>query len=60
MIGSYPPRKEPHVFTAAVDELTPKGMLSRGHYTVQSQLKDDDGREFLSWEWAFELKKDWE
>ncbi|XP_038053238.1 rho GDP-dissociation inhibitor 2-like [Patiria miniata] len=59
MLGSYAPKKEAHVFTAPVEEFA-KGMLARGHYTVQSKFLDDDGREFLSWEWAFDLKKDWE
>ena len=59
MIGSYPPKLEPHSFMTPPEEL-PSGMLMRGSYTVTSLFTDDDKNEHLKWEWSFDLKKDWE
>jgi len=59
MIGSYPPKLEPHSYTTPAEEL-PSGMLMRGSYTVSSLFTDDDKHEHLKWEWSFDLKKDWE
>ncbi|XP_031559033.1 rho GDP-dissociation inhibitor 1-like [Actinia tenebrosa] len=59
MVGSYGPKKEPHTFLTPSDE-APKGMLARGHYVVKSKFIDDDKHVHLEWEWAFDIKKDWE
>jgi len=59
MVGSYGPKTEPHVFTTPVED-APSGMMSRGHYTVKSKFTDDDKNIYLEWEWAFDIKKEWE
>lgn len=59
MVGSYGPKAEPQVFTTAVEE-APKGMVSRGHYTMKSKFTDDDKNVHLAWEWSFDIKKDWD
>ncbi|XP_071966033.1 rho GDP-dissociation inhibitor 2-like [Antedon mediterranea] len=59
MVGSYGPKTEPHIYKTTPDE-APKGMISRGHYTVKSKFTDDDKYEHLAWEWTFDVKKDWE
>ncbi|XP_070581401.1 rho GDP-dissociation inhibitor 1-like [Ptychodera flava] len=59
MVGSYGPKAESHQYITPIDE-APKGMVSRGHYTVKSKFIDDDKHEHLSWEWSFDIKKDWE
>jgi len=41
-------------------EDAPSGLLARGQYNVTSVFTDDDKHEHLKWEWAFEIKKDWE
>lgn len=58
MVGSYGPKKEPHIWTSSEEE-APKGMVSRGSYRMKSKFTDDDGKDYLSWEWAIEIKKDW-
>jgi len=59
MVGSYPPKAEAHQYTTPSDE-APKGMLARGKYKVKSKFVDDDKNVHLSWEWAMDIKKDWE
>eukprot|EP00112_Aurelia_sp_Birch-Aquarium-sp1_P023665 Seg7121.1 transcript_id=Seg7121.1/GoldUCD/mRNA.D3Y31 product="Rho GDP-dissociation inhibitor 1" protein_id=Seg7121.1/GoldUCD/D3Y31 len=59
MVGSYPPKAEPHTYTTPVDD-APKGMISRGNYKVKSKFVDDDKHVHLAWEWSFEIKKDWQ
>ncbi|XP_078348166.1 rho GDP-dissociation inhibitor 1-like [Oculina patagonica] len=59
MVGSYGPKAEPHQYQTPFDE-APKGMIARGHYTLKSKFVDDDKNSFLEWEWAFDIKKDWE
>jgi len=59
MIGSYPPKQESHEYITPSDE-TPKGMMARGHYKVKSKVIDDDKNVHLSWEWAIDVKKDWQ
>ncbi|EDV27880.1 Rho GDP-dissociation inhibitor 1 [Trichoplax sp. H2] len=58
MVGSYGPSPNSHHYTTPVEE-APKGMLSRGHYSVKSKFTDDDKNIYLSWEWSFDIKKDW-
>ena len=59
MMGSYGPSKDIREYKTQVEEFS-KGLLVRGHYTVQSKLMDDDDRVFLTWEWAFDIKSDWD
>jgi len=59
MVGSYGPRKDVFEYLTPSDE-APSGMISRGKYTVKSKFIDDDKHEYKVWEWAFEIKKDWD
>lgn len=59
MVGSYPPKVEQHEYTCPSDE-APKGMMARGHYKIKSKFIDDDKNVHLAWEWAMDIKKDWE
>lgn len=59
MVGSYGPKAEPQEFLTQPEE-APKGMLARGHYTSKSKFLDDDKNIYLEWEWAFDIKKDWD
>lgn len=59
MVGSYAPKPEPHE-AVLLEEEAPKGMLQRGSYTVKSQFTDDDKNKHLQWEWAIDIKKDWD
>ena len=59
MVGSYGPKTEPHEFKSPLEE-TPAGLIKRGTYVVKSRFTDDDKHIYLEWEWAFEIKKDWE
>ncbi|KAL9957396.1 hypothetical protein ACROYT_G039028 [Oculina patagonica] len=59
MVGSYGPKAEPQEYLTPVEE-APKGMLARGHYTSKSKFTGDDKNIYLEWEWAFDIKKDWE
>ena len=58
-IGSYPPKAEEHTFLCPVDE-APKGETARGHYKIKSKVIDDDKKVHLAWEWAMDIKKDWQ
>ena len=46
MVGSYPPKEEPHLFTTPEEDL-PSGALGRGTYNVSSLFTDDDKKEHL-------------
>lgn len=59
MVGSYGPKTEAHVFQTPIDE-APSGLVSRGHYTIKSLFTDDDKNVYLEWEWALDIKKEWE
>jgi len=59
MVGSYGPKAESQTYMTPVDE-APKGMLARGHYNAKSKFLDDDKNIHLEWQWAFDIKKDWE
>lgn len=59
MVGSYGPKADPQEYLTPLDE-APKGMLARGHYTLKSKFVDDDKISYLDWEWAIDIKKDWE
>ena len=59
MVGSYPPKMEPHSYQTPPED-APSGMMQRGTYQVKSLFTDDDKNEILKWEWAIDIKKDWE
>jgi|ERR1712071_67249 len=59
MVGSYAPREDMQSFMTPKED-APEGMAQRGTYTVKSLFTDDDGNEYLKWEWTFEIKKKWE
>jgi len=59
MVGSYAPKKEMQSYTTPLED-APSGLLARGQYNVTSLFTDDDKHEHLRWEWAFEIKKDWQ
>ena len=59
MVGSYGPKAELQSYITAEEE-APSGMLTRGHYTVKSLFTDDDSNKHLEWEWAFDIKKEWD
>lgn len=58
MIGSYGPRKENYTYKSTEEEAA-KGMLARQSYNVKSRFVDDDKVCHVSWEWKFEISKDW-
>lgn len=58
MVGSYGPSNELKSYWTPI-ETAPAGMLSRGTYTVHSKFIDDDRVEYLKWDWAFEITKEW-
>lgn len=58
MVGSYGPKLEPYEYKSPEEEF-PSGMMQRGEYKVKSLFTDDDKNEILSWEWKFEIKKEW-
>jgi len=62
MIGSYAPAKTAYAsaFPRNGWEEAPSGMLARGKYKAKSQFIDDDKSCHLEYEYAFEIKKDWE
>ena len=59
MVGSYGPKAEAQEYQTPSEE-APKGMIARGHYVVKSKFIDDDKNLYLEWEWAFDIKKDWD
>jgi len=58
MVGSYPPKREIQSYLTPFEE-SPSGLMARGSYSVTSLFTDDDKNEHLKWDWAFEIKKDW-
>lgn len=61
MIGSYSPNTEgtPEYIKTFNSETAPSGMLGRGKYKAISKFVDDDNDVHLSFQWSFEVKKDW-
>ncbi|KAK1771579.1 immunoglobulin E-set [Phialemonium atrogriseum] len=61
MIGSYAPNtdKQPIYSKKFQEEEAPSGMLARGHYHALSSFVDDDKKTHLSFEWSFDIAKDW-
>jgi len=58
MFGSYGPKAETQSAFGQVEDV-PKGMMMRGHYTVNSKFIDDDKTVHLEWHWCFNIKKEW-
>lgn len=58
MLGTYGPQQEPYKFETEA-ETTPDGMLARGKYTAKTSFVDDDGRNYLEFDYTFEIKKEW-
>jgi Rho GDP-dissociation inhibitor len=44
---------------AVAEEDAPSGMLARGHYNAVSTFVDDDHKTHLTFEWSFDIAKDW-
>ncbi|OLN87354.1 Rho GDP-dissociation inhibitor [Colletotrichum chlorophyti] len=61
MLGSYAPNtdKQPTYTKRFQEEDAPSGMLARGHYNAVSSFVDDDKKTHLTFEWAFDIAKDW-
>lgn len=34
-------------------------MMARGHYDAASRFADDDGLDYLKFEWSFDITKEW-
>lgn len=56
MVGSYGPKMEEHIYTSRAEEI-PKGLISRGEYSVESKFTDDDGTDYLEWKWKLKICK---
>lgn len=61
MIGSFPPNTtdKPVHEKAFAPEEAPSGMLVRGRYDAVSKFLDDDKVAHLTFQWSFEIVKDW-
>jgi len=61
MLGSYAPNtdKSPTYEKRFAEEDAPSGMIARGHYTAVSTFVDDDTKTHLTFEWSFDIAKDW-
>ncbi|OHF00423.1 RHO protein GDP dissociation inhibitor [Colletotrichum orchidophilum] len=61
MLGSYAPNtdKQTTYTKRFQEEDAPSGMLARGHYNAISSFVDDDKKTHLTFEWAFDIAKDW-
>jgi len=61
MLGSYAPNteKQPEYTKRFNEEEAPSGMLARGHYNAVSTFIDDDKKTHLTFEWSFDIAKDW-
>jgi len=61
MLGSYAPNTEkaPTYEKRFQEEDAPSGMLARGHYNAVSTFVDDDKKTHLTFEWSFDIAKDW-
>lgn len=59
MLGAYGPQVA-HYHFITQEEVTPSGMLARGHYTAKTLFLDDDGNVYLEYDYTFDIKKDWE
>jgi Rho GDP-dissociation inhibitor len=46
-------------YAIVAQEEAPSGMLARGHYTAISKFVDDDNHTHLTFEWSFDIVKEW-
>ena len=46
-------------FRIVEEDEAPSGMLARGHYDAASRFVDDDGKDYLKFDWSFDIAKDW-
>ena len=46
------------LFAVEPDE-APTGMIARGHYEAASKFVDDDGHDYLKFDWSFDITKEW-
>lgn len=60
MVGSFAPSGEKVITFRLPEETAPSGFVMRGSYTAEGKLIDDDGRVHAQWDYAFEIKKQWE
>ncbi|KAF8421645.1 rho guanidine dissociation inhibitor [Tirmania nivea] len=62
MMGSFAPNthSNPVYEKRFAKEEAPSGMLFRGHYEVLSRFMDDDRRNYLEFNWSFDIKKSWD
>lgn len=61
MIGSFAPNTldKPVYEKKFEPDEAPTGMLARGHYDAASKFADDDGHDYLKFEWSFDITKEW-
>jgi Rho GDP-dissociation inhibitor len=61
MLGSYAPNTQttPIYEKRFAEEDAPSGMLARGHYNAVSTFVDDDKVTHLTFEWSFDIAKEW-
>lgn len=61
MIGSFAPNtQDKPVYEKKFEpDEAPTGMLARGHYEAVSKFADDDGHDYLKFEWSFDITKEW-
>ncbi|KAL9136012.1 MAG: hypothetical protein Q9175_002776 [Cornicularia normoerica] len=61
MIGSFAPNTQDNpVYEKKFEpDEAPTGMLYRGHYDAVSKFADDDGHDYLKFEWSFDITKEW-
>jgi len=64
MMGSYAPNTEANPFYEKTfsEEEAPSGKFGafRGSYSARSRFSDDDKKIHLEFNWAFDIKKNWE
>ena len=56
MVGSYPPKTNPHEFITKA-ESAPSGMALRGDYIIASLFTDDDKNIYKEWSWTLKITK---
>ena len=59
--GSFAPNTEdkPVYEKKFEPDEAPSGLMARGHYEAVSKFVDDDGHDYLKFEWSFDITKDW-
>ncbi|CAF9918020.1 hypothetical protein IMSHALPRED_003829 [Imshaugia aleurites] len=61
MIGSFAPNtQDKPVYEKKFEpDEAPTGMIARGHYEAASKFVDDDGHDYLKFDWSFDITKEW-